>query len=249
MGGSCPSCGAPAEFAPQGAVVLQGTCPECGGQFTVVRNTSTVTGGAPDSSQPSPPARVASGAGWIPPTPKTGSGPGPVCAVCGSSLVLRSWSETAVEAACSACSATVMYRSIPIPEESGARTSRGHTSRDRDLAFGPSSGRPCRECGGPLRFSTDADGSLVGECPKCGNRFTLPPRRESGRRPEGFRGRPRRFGGGVPERYSSRGRPPRGRSQGGFRSARSPPGDGEERGPEREDVPTEERRRRRPRRY
>ena len=73
--------------------------------------------------------------------------------------------------------------------------------------MGPRS-RPCRQCGAPLRFTTNEEGLLVGECEACGNRFTLPPRTEGGRREGGFgrddRGsRGRRFG------------PPSGRSKGG----------------------------------
>ena len=59
---------------------------------------------------------------------------------------------------------------------------RGAPSEGGPMRSAGPRARPCRECGAPLRFSTGPDGAISGECDACGNKFTLPPKRE------GFRG-------------------------------------------------------------
>lgn len=72
--------------------------------------------------------------------------------------------------------------------------------------------RGCRQCGAPLTFNTNEDGTVTGSCTSCDNTFTLPPRREGGG--GGFRSRGG-FGGGGYRGGGGRG-PPRG--GGGYRS-------------------------------
>ena len=118
-------------------------------------------------------------------------------------------------------SATVAAPDGDRPEPMRARRPDGPRWTNRDDSRGPPRdaprSRPCRECGGQLTFSTGPDGAIVGECASCGNRFSLPPRRDGDRGGYG--------GGGYGGRsYSGRrpgfrpgggGRPPWGRSGGG----------------------------------
>jgi hypothetical protein len=207
---TCPDCGSPVDYASRTAVVLEGSCSGCGHVITVVQ-------GAPGHSGPAPggpviaagaeggPAGAVEESGW--------SGPRPACTSCGEPITFH-LAGPGVQGVCSGCGRASGY----LPEGTAPPEFRPR----REPRFeGPSGGRegypaararPCRECGGPLRFSTGADGTISGECAQCGNRFSLPPRRESsggrgggGRRFD--RGPGPRFGrGGPPRRY---GGPPR----------------------------------------
>jgi hypothetical protein len=240
MSESCPHCGASTSFSAQDARLLHGTCSACG-------VTSTIVQGAPGVE-----LSMAPGTPAAPTHPGKGSAPepssaeGPPCPVCGTALVLRSWSANSVEADCTSCSSTTRYRAMREegrPERFTPRAARGPELDER----GPR-GRPCRECGGPLTFSTDAEGTLTGECAQCGNRFTLPARQGFERRS----GPPRDRGGGFRGGYAPRGRRPGGWGTGArpdrFRRGTGPPTRFRRRDDDADEDAGPERRRRRPRR-
>lgn len=236
MPNNCPDCGATVEFNAATARVLHGDCSGCGHAFTILEGLPAIpdariaaTGAAEESSAPA----------------------GPACSSCGESMVIRAASDTTLDAVCSGCGSHFSYSLATAPVERGAprrprrfepiTEERGGFDRERP----PS--RPCRECGGALQFSTGPDGMVTGECAQCGNRFTLPPRREGGergggrppfRRPGAGGFRPRFGGGGGGySRGGDRGGPPR---TGGSSYRRRPPRD--------DDDDSSDRRRRRPRR-
>jgi len=244
MSSSCPHCGAAVEFAGRDARILTGTCTDCSGTFTIVQEASS---GSDASGVVSPTGLPEGGpAGRSAPLPSSLN-----CSDCGSSLVLRSTSKATIEAECPECRSTLTY-SLGGPSEAPERGRRPSFVRSGDEGrrpFSPASARPCRECGGPLRFSTAPDGTVTGECVACGNRFSLGPRRESGP----VRGRWEDRGGGA-----------RGGGFSRYRGSRGPPSGGDRRGPPRyggssrpykrrerpsdgDDAPDENRRRRRPR--
>ena len=244
MAHNCPDCGGTLEYVPYTTRVLAGTCAACGHSFSIVPGESAA---AADSNGGD--ASVAPGA---PPAPAPVSNM-PECPDCGSSLRFQAAADgAAIEAVCADCEATFTYRVTPIvaeaPEEP-FRPRRARPEREGDDR-GPTTARPCRECGGPLRFSTNEDGTVQGQCSSCGNRFTLPPRREgpgfrSGGGGRGFdrRGPRPRFGGGGG--YS------RGGGRGGPRRFDGPPRAGYRPRPRegpRDDDSSDDRRRRRPRR-
>jgi hypothetical protein len=227
------------DYVVQTAFVLNGNCKSCGRAHTILQH-SPATGSDLESSGPEGAGRPAEegprAERIVDVAPPTGV---PTCDVCGSLLSFRAPSGRAIDATCSGCGSTHAYiragtegrgpRRIRATESApGADASRGYSS---------SRARPCRECGGPLRFSTNPDGTTSGECGSCGNRFTLPRRRDSDRGPDtrgglrfGWGSRPKFGGASGPRRY---GRPPPGRFRGS---------DG---GPDRTG---DDRRRRRPRR-
>ncbi len=177
--------------------MLTGTCADCHRVTTLVEGPLPLGTPAPAEGEEAPSGAVA--------PPVAG---GPECAECGSPLTVTARDYGMLEVACAECETTTTF----IPEGSSPprgppreRSDRYERPRRRDNAGGEGSpnARPCRQCGAPLKFTTDAEGVLTGECTSCGNRFTLPPRRDGG-----F-GRGDRGGG---DRYGSRG-PPRYRSQ------------------------------------
>jgi hypothetical protein len=238
MTNSCPDCGATVEFSASTARVLHGDCSGCGHAFTILEGLPAI------------PQALASAAeeGEAAASPE-----GPACGSCGEVMVVRTASDTTLDAVCSGCGSHFSYALATAPAEreparrprrfEPVERERGGFERDRP----PS--RPCRECGGALQFSTGEDGMVTGECAQCGNRFTLPPRREGGgrdggrppfRRPGGAGGfRPRYGGGGGGySRGGERRGPPR---SGGSSFRRRPPRDDD-------DDDGADRRRRRPRR-
>jgi LSD1 subclass zinc finger protein len=234
---TCPGCGAEVTYAVQEARVLTGTCPDCARVTTLIEGALSVGTPAADSGE----SGVSKGA------PETASA-GPECAECGSTLSVAALPDGAIEVSCAECETVTKF----VPEIRGSPSGR----RDRgepderparrggfpDSAAGRNA-RPCRQCGAPLTFTTDSDGRLTGECNACGNRFTLPPRRDDA----GSRG-PR-----GPGRYSSRSFRPYGRGGGGWSSGGRSTGGGSYRRrdarPRRDDDENaEDRPRRRPRR-
>ena len=243
---SCPDCGAETGFVEHAARILQGTCSGCGKTFTILE-------GAPAVSSPSAggPVDPAGGTGTSGASLSSGAPAGPPCSVCGAALAVRA-SDTGLEARCSSCSTTFTYvlATSPFPGPGRAYPSRGRPApREEAGRFGPPRSRPCRECGGPLRFTTEPDGNVTGECDSCGNRFTLPPRREFGGGRDG--GDRRRPGRGGPPSFRRGGRYPSARGGGDaprFRSG-GPPYRRRERREESDDEDdSSDRRRRRPRR-
>ena len=180
--------------------MLTGTCAECH------RVTTLVEGPLPLGTRVAATEEAPAAAG----APATSPG-GPECAECGSPLTISARYDGMLEVRCSECETTTTF----VPEGHGAPP----TPRDREERYGRprrrdeqgggagSAARPCRQCGAPLKFTTDAEGVLTGECSSCGNRFTLPPRRELGY------GRGDRSGG---SRYGARGAPRYGRRPGGW---------------------------------
>jgi len=237
MARTCPDCGTAMEYDARPATMLTGTCGGCGHQLTVLQD-----GVAPSSDGgPTGADSTATGGPDAPRSWKTATPTvvGPPCQACGAPLAFRSSGGPGVEATCSGCGAVSSY--VPAgtaPREMPRRgPPRPERSDDSGPGFRSPNARPCRECGGPLRFTTAPDGTISGECGSCGNRFTLPPRREF----DGGRG-----GGG---RRFERG-PPRGKfgGRGGSRPFSRPPGGGFRRRESRDDDDGDERPRRRPRR-
>lgn len=197
---TCPGCGAEVSYAVQETRVLTGTCADCHRVTTLVEGplpmgTAVATGGeeAPTAGESSPAAG------------------GPECAECGSPLSISAREDGMLEVHCAECETTTTFvpegsAPPPPPRERSERYERPR-QRDDSRGEGASNARPCRQCGAPLKFTTDDEGVLTGECSSCGNRFTLPPRRDSGS------GRDERGGGG---RYGSRGPPRYGRKPGGW---------------------------------
>jgi hypothetical protein len=228
---ACPGCGSEVSYQVQETRVLTGTCAGCH------RVTTLVEGPLPLGSAPS----GTESEGAAAPTA------GPECAECGSLLAISARDDGMLEVSCSECETTTTF----VPEGSAPPSDRRERSErpgaDRRRG-GPremgSNARPCRQCGAPLTFTTDDSGTLIGECASCGNRFTLPPRRDSGyggggdRRGRGNfdrRGPPRY--GRSPNRYSDRGGSSGGRSYGR-----------DSRGYGRRDSDDDTKKRRRPRR-
>jgi hypothetical protein len=199
MASSCPDCGSEVEYTDREVRLRTGTCGACGHEFTFVAGTAIALGATPPTGGTSAGEDAA-------PVPG-----GPECADCGTPLAFRARSDGSLEAACEECETTTLF--VPSAGREERRPPRGRPARDdRDSGMGPRS-RPCRQCGAPLRFSTNDEGSLVGECDSCGNKFVLPPRdfRGGGRSDDRRSGRP---GGG---RYGPpRGRPSYGRGSGGY---------------------------------
>ena len=222
MTSSCPDCGAEVEFTEQPVRLRTGTCSSCGHELALFDGTSVAippAGGAESADEESSEA-----------TPPSGL----ECEECGSPLSLRARPDGSIEARCDECESTAIYVPQAAAEERAAEDRRGRRPERGDI--GPPSARPCRKCGGPLRFSTNEEGEVVGECSNCGNRFTLPPRRD---------GAPRGRGYGARGRYGDR--PFAGgdrRSTWGGSSARRGPRD-RRYGRDRDDEGSDDRRRRR----
>jgi hypothetical protein len=232
---TCPDCGTAMDYDARTAYVLRGTCGQCGHAHTILQD-GPVPGATPDGGPSGPlaegidPARGASIRSAPIPAPN-----GPECDACGSSLTFRASSAHGIEATCSGCGAISSFVPAGAP---GADFRRGRPNRpeappEMGRGFSSPQARPCRECGGPLRFTTTPDGTVAGECGSCGNRFVLPPRRDS----DGGRGGggARRFDRGSGPRFGGRGgsrpygRPPGGR----FRPREDRGGDGEDERPRR----------------
>lgn len=217
MASSCPACGSSAEYTTETVEVLRGSCAACGGAFSIVK---TPASGAVV------PIVAPEGAGVgaiVEETEEESSGPALACPACGSSMDVEVASPTVLEATCGSCGEELRFVASTgreeAPERRGPR--RGRMEREPAPRDGTMPARPCRNCGGPLSFTTQEDGGVLGECASCGNRFSLPPRRDRdggrsfGRGGPGGRGPPSRG------RFDRRGGPPRGgdrpRGPGGFR--------------------------------
>lgn len=188
------------EFEEHEVRLRTGTCPSCAKEFAFVEGTTVSTR---LGSAPSGPDAVAPGE--EPPSEATAGGP--ECEECGSPQSVRDGRNGALEVTCPECETTTVF----VRQGTGDRRERG-PERGRRFATEAPRGRPCRQCGAPLRFSTGDDGMLVGECESCGNRFTLPPRPGGGGGSRGFRPGPRygrrdfRPGRGGGSRDTARGR-------------------------------------------
>jgi hypothetical protein len=233
MASTCPDCGTAIEFEAHPVTRLTGTCSGCGHLWTAYRldegRPSSPGDGAPRNLE-----EVAEGGAMEDEDDVVVPVEGPPCPSCGASLTFRAGSGPGVEATCAGCGAVTQYVPAGLtPREPPARHGR---SDDRPVGpgFRPANARPCRECGGALQFTTAPDGTISGECRSCGNRFTLPPRRESR---GGWGPRPGRFSpGGGRGRFPSRGgggSRPYGRPSGGGYRDRRPRDDDEDDRPRR----------------
>ncbi len=222
---TCPECGAEVAYSVQEARVLTGTCGECH------RVTTLVQGGLPLGTPGSEAEASATEESSSPPAA------GPECATCGEPLVVTARDDGTLQVECAECGTRTTFvpagRGAPRGAPEGSERYRPRGSDEGREGGGPSRSRPCRQCGAPLTFTTDDEGNLTGECASCGNRFTLPPRRDGG--PSRDRGG---YGAGRPSRYgrggggwSGGGKPRYRERSGGYRAAprrrESDEGDGE----------------------
>lgn len=208
MPSSCPGCGAQMEFVDKEVHLRTGRCDSCGDEFALLAGTTL------------PVPRSEEGESGPTAAPAAPEVPLPECEECGSPLALRRRHDGSIEARCGECESTTIYVPRAEAEEEEEEEAGPRPRRRAPEGPGGPRGRPCRQCGAPLRFSTNEEGLLVGECDSCGNRFTLRPREGGSGRDSG---RFRRGGGGPRGRpYGDRRGGPRwgGPSRGGGRSPR-----------------------------
>lgn len=224
----CPECSGEVEVDTAPAKVLSGECAACGHGITILEGVRPPAA-KPGAEAPGTEAGEEGGA----------ESAGLVCAECGETAAVRAAADGKIETECSGCGAEAVYALVGgeaeeetpeprRPERRSAPPGRGGFDR-------PAS-RPCRECGGTLQFRDGPDGGVIGECSSCGNRFTLPPRRDRdgperrGRPPYG--GRPERRSSDRPFRrggdWRGRGERRTGGPRGGSRPYRRRDGDGAE---------------------
>ncbi|MCI4348511.1 MAG: hypothetical protein L3J97_07850 [Thermoplasmata archaeon] len=210
MAKSCPDCGGEVEYASRSVELLEGTCAACGHAVLLV-----------------PPAGSAEGSRAVGAASHVTGG----CWECGGVLAFSVHPDRSVEATCAQCH-TISHLAPAIAtaedqeeedeeddDEASARPPRFRDAggdrppprRGPNFARAPRwesrdgerpAARPCRQCGGPLEFSQNEDGTMTGACASCGNRFTMRPR-PYGDRPQRGGGRPSWGGGGG----GGRGRP------------------------------------------
>jgi len=184
---SCPECGSEVNYSVEEARVLTGTCDSCHKVTTLLQGTVPLGTGAPTDAARSEDAVAATAEGLE-------------CSECGSTLTVEASTDGSLEVRCAECETVARF--VPESAKSEGREERDDRpprrefrdrGADRPRGGAPNS-RPCRQCGAPLTFTTDENGQLTGECSSCGNRFTLPPRRDnfSG---GGGRSGPSRYGG------------------------------------------------------
>ncbi len=130
------------------------------------------------------------------------------CRKCGEALTFEENEEGKVIGTCSQCSTQFTFQlNRPAPPRRAGGWERprpqGRGGWGREEA---APRRGCRECGAPLRFTPNEDGSVTGTCTSCGNQFTLPPRESRGEG-AGGRGGYGRGGGGYGRREGGGGRP------------------------------------------
>jgi len=232
MTSSCPDCGTSMEFDEREVHLRTGTCPSCSKEYAFVEGSTVSARLARAPAGGTEPSEVVA---------VVGEG-GPECDECGAPLSFKEGKNGSLEAVCADCEITTIF----VPQRGAPKLEREREApkfeRERPERFDAEAprSRPCRKCGAPLRFSTGDDGMLVGECESCGNRFTLPPRSDSGGG-RSDRGGPRY--GRREFRPSSGGRPPY-RGRGGYGAGR-PSGGYARRGPPRSDDDDDRRKRRR----
>lgn len=194
---NCPGCGRTLATESRQARVTSADCADCGTHLSFIEPSAAAEGAAAPAGSASP-AEGMPAAGAEPSVPIA-------CPQCEGPLAVEPTPTGDIAAACPSCGAHLTYRlerpRARLQEEGPAREGDERGPR-REGAFGRPASRPCRECGGALSFTTGPDGRVTGECGSCGNRFTLPPRRE-----DRDRGRPGGFQGGrrpYTPRYGSR---------------------------------------------
>jgi hypothetical protein len=210
---TCPDCGSTVEYATRTSQVLTGTCDRCSHVFTIVQDQPV--GGLPPDLEGNDVAGEAGDGGprGRPVSDAPLPSDAPRCEACGSSMTFHTSAGRGIEGICSGCDAAVSYLPAAATgrEEPRFRLETSSRPSEPSGGFRSERARPCRQCGGPLRFSTNPDGTVSCECGACGNRFTLPPRRDSERSRGGGggrrfdRGSRPTFGGGGRNRSYGRG--------------------------------------------
>jgi hypothetical protein len=175
MAVSCPGCGQEVPVTEREVTLLSGACPGCARDVVLWSSTA---GSAPteETSEAAPALSV---------THQDGDED------CEGTLSLVVGDKGRLVGTCSDCGSEFVFtletgageteegeeeeRPRP-PFRRPARSSGGDRPSfdDREAPRG----RPCRKCGGTLRFETGDDGNVTGTCSSCGNTFTLPPRRD-----------------------------------------------------------------------
>ncbi|MCI4346361.1 MAG: hypothetical protein L3K07_06365, partial [Thermoplasmata archaeon] len=175
---ACPSCGTTLEYERSPAELETATCATCERQFTLV-----TPGAGPATLVSESTEEPAAAPGVV----------GPECEECGEPMQVEFKGASKVSLTCEDCARTVTLvpsdgvAAAPPRFERIERSERPERREEGRGAPRATASRPCRQCGAPLRFSTDDDGNTVGECESCGNRFTLPPREGGGRGGGSFR--------------------------------------------------------------
>ncbi|HEV2317909.1 MAG TPA: hypothetical protein VGV89_10115 [Thermoplasmata archaeon] len=195
MTNSCPGCGAKLDYDVTPGRLLAGECESCGGDFTVFEpGEATPTTGATEGAAG---AEEGAGPGTPSASPLGSVIPSSSCPDCGGSLELQSAEGASLRLVCTECEVPFTF----VPQRVVEVESSGPPRDSRLGRDGARPARPCRECGGQLKFTTGPDGMVSAECASCGNRFTLPPRRFDGGDRRGRFG-PRQGGGGYRDRGS-----------------------------------------------
>ncbi len=199
----CPDCGGDIDLAEQPVRLMRGTCAACGHPLSLLTN-ELLPPGAETSTGRGAPAEEGEEEG-----PSLTPALELPCSECGGALTLAAGPGSRLTATCAQCDSQFVYalqtEEAEAPEE---RRPMREPGRGRSFERAGPPARPCRQCGEPLTFSTNPDGTVTGSCASCGNTFTLPPRRtpswEGGRGGgrfgggRGFRGRPQGRGGWSP---------------------------------------------------
>lgn len=231
MSVSCPGCGGVVELTERSVPAQAGACPNCQREVLLLLSRPATATLQPETGEEEKESEESATAGLSVPHPGDD---------CDGTIVLELAAPDRLVGLCDDCGeefAFVLSTGAPAEAEESSeeerprrrferpafRTARPREDRDDDRP----PARPCRQCGGPLRFDTDEDGNVTGHCDSCGNTFTLPKRREGGGREYGGG---RRMGGGGfrpsagRRPYRPRG-PPRGDRDDRRRGGRRPPRD------------------------
>lgn len=231
MAKSCPDCGAAVEYQTRSIQLLEGTCASCG-HAAVLAAPLAVDGAdgeraAVGSAAPVAPCWECGAALTFQVHPDRSVDA--VCSGCGVATHLTQGGvrdspgegeadEEDDEEEASEDEVRTPRRPMRAsagrfpPRPAGRWEDRPRGPRRDDERSDRPPARPCRQCGGPLEFSQNDDGTVTGTCRSCGNTFTMRPREDRpdrgfARRP-GWGGRPRN---GPSSNYSPRRYPrPRG---------------------------------------
>ena len=171
--------------------MLTGSCTGCGHSFTLLE------GAVEPGRRSTRPRWSVHGSGDL--SEVSAPAEGPPCSLCGAPLEVTA-SPGGLAAVCSGCRTSFQFVLQNDEEPPMRRPPRRESFRDNDRGgFDAPRARPCRACGGPLQFTTTPEGLVTGTCASCGNRFTLPPRREDGGRGGGRGGAPPNGGAMLPD--------------------------------------------------
>jgi hypothetical protein len=222
MARSCPECGGAVEYQSRSVEVLEGACAACGRAVVVLPSAASGASAAERAaaSSAAPPAPCWECGGPLTLTILPGPAIDAHCDACDTTTRLaivpsgggsfRSEEGRPEESEEEEEDEEGAGEESPRPGRALPRGPRGRPPRGperprfggggEERSFRPNA-RPCRQCGGPLDFDTNEDGSVTGRCRSCGNTFTMRPREEQ--RPRSFDRRPGWGGRPGGPRYSS----------------------------------------------